>query len=210
MPARSIIIVALTVLAVIGFVIVSPATESDTATTDAPRAEATDARVELVANELHELGSLWNSTSGLYGYPFWEKALQRWRSGSLTPSMMREYVTGYRDSLNLTCETVDDASIGSDIARSVRTLLVDACEDRIDALKAQKQQLDIIVELASAQASSLTADERRELEEKRDEHAEKYVEMIQRSWRATREAMTIAQNELRASGSDLLDEDSFI
>lgn len=173
----------------------------------APKRDAGDRRV---VRELELLADAWAEGGGTYGYPFWAKAQERWRAGTISASVLREYTSGYRDSLQIGCDLVDAVDVETDVAKDVREMLVDACGARVDALRAQQQQLDRVIERRAAQAGEFDADELAELDKDVATRAETVAQRLQESYRGTREAMELAQAELDAGGFERLREDAFI
>lgn len=204
MATRIALIVALTAAAstASSVVVARGAQQADT-----PSPSSADRRVE---RDLASIADAWAEGGGTYGFPFWEKAQERWRAGTVSASVLREYTTGYRDNLQLGCELLDATDVDTEVAQEVRENLVDACRTRVDALRAQKRQLDRVVERGAAVAGELDAEELADLDQDVAEHAATVVEQMQQSWRSTREAMDLAQAELDARGLDRLPEDAFL
>lgn len=179
----------------------------------APREPLTDPAAEpsdvarTMHDELRALAGAWADGGGTFGYPFWEKASQRWRSREIPDSIFREYVTGYRDRLVTGCGLVRDVEATTEAAEDVQDLLVDACERRVDGLRAQQRWLDALI---ARGAASDDPDELAELDERIDEHETDAREALQESWRDTRIAMELAQGELDAEGLERLPEDAFV
>lgn len=156
--------------------------------------------------ELRALERAWADGGGTWGYPFWEKAGQRWRTGEITGAMYREYVTGYRDRLVVGCTLLERVEAGTETSEAVRELLIDACERRVDALRAQQRSLDEQVALHREEAEVDAAARQARVAEL-DAEA---TEALQESWRSTRIAMNQSQAALDAAGLDRLAEDAFI
>jgi hypothetical protein len=172
-------------------------------------------------SELDRLADAWSLGGGRFGYPFWEKASQRWRSGELSTALLREYVTGYRDRLRPGCDLLDATDVDSDVARDVRSLAKDSCSRRLEALRAQQRWLDALVERevaarapaapAGAQEDpGARAKELAELEAQATAQEEAYREAIQESYRDARLALDLAQRELDHAGVQRLPEDAFV
>lgn len=157
-------------------------------------------------SELRRLERAWSDGGGTYGYPFWEKAGQRWRTNEITTPMYREYVTGYRDRLAVGCRLLDQVDVTTDVSEQVRDLALEACERRIDALRAQQRSLDEQIHRAAGDPDIDVAAS----EERSAEHDAEAVEALQESYRLAREAMNLAQRELDAAGLERLSEDAFI
>ena len=174
---------------------------------DPPIAEATD-EARLVRRELRALERAWEEGGGRFGYPFWEKAGQRWSNRQITTTMYREYVTGYRDRLRAGCELLDSADIDSSEAKDVRSLALDACNTRVDALRDQQRWLDELIRRdgneGDAQADAAAIDERIA------EREAAWQKALQESYRDARLAMDLAQQELDESGLERLSEDAFL
>lgn len=172
---------------------------------------------ERLRDELAELARAWMLGGGEFGYPFWEKAGQRWTGGQVTTPIYREYSTGYRDRLRAGCELLDSLDVDADVAREVRSLIEDSCRRRIEALRAQQRWLDTLIELdVPATPAGTPADQEAEAERIAElqataaEHESAYREALQDSYRGARLAMTLAQSALDARGLERLPEDAFI
>ncbi|MEO6867466.1 MAG: hypothetical protein ABI200_05550 [Gaiellales bacterium] len=188
-----------------------------------PSKEARETRAEL-----RRLQRAWADGGGTFGYPFWEKAGQRWRAGQITTPMYREYVTGYRDRLKVGCELLEQVEVRSDVARDVRSLTRSACETRLDALRDQQRWLreqirrDALPELLANSPVVDSEDDgmAAEIEAERVDREkldltiaelDLQVELaLQQSYRHTREAMDVMQVALDVAGLERLDEDAFI
>ncbi|MCW2950424.1 MAG: hypothetical protein JWN41_1437, partial [Thermoleophilia bacterium] len=96
---------------------------------------------QRLQRELGELASAWASAGGTYGYPYWDKARQRWHAGTISTSLFREYVAGYRDRMRLGCQLVDDVATSDGIAHDTQKLVRDACDERVQGLAAQQRWL---------------------------------------------------------------------
>ncbi|MCW2960325.1 MAG: hypothetical protein JWM25_896 [Thermoleophilia bacterium] len=169
----------------------------------APKPSDDDRRMR---SDLVQLADAWAAGGGRFGYPFWDKAAQRWRAHEISASLFREYVTGYRDRLVVGCEALDDVDVDGDLARDVRELVTDSCDDRIEGLRAQQRWLDELI-LREAGRAGL------DLEESDERLAELDAETQDRftkSFRATRLAMDQLQAALDEQGMDRLPEDAFI
>jgi hypothetical protein len=161
-----------------------------------------------VRRDLRALARAWEEGGGRFGYPFWEKAGQRWADTQITTPMYREYVTGYRDRLRAGCELLDSVDIETAEARDVRSLALDACRTRVDALRDQQRWLDDLIHRDSAtgpQDAELV-----ELEERIAERETAWRSELQESYRDARLAMDLAQSELDELGLERLAEDSFL
>lgn len=172
-----------------------------------PTAEATE-EARLVRRELRSLAKAWEEGGGRFGYPFWEKAGQRWTNRQITTTMYREYVTGYRDRLRAGCALLDAADVDTSEARDVRSLVLDACNTRVDALRDQQRWLDDLIRRDAAEADA-DADAA-ELDERIAERQQAWQAALQESYRDARLAMDLAQRELDESGMERLSEDAFI
>lgn len=179
---------------------IDPVTE----TTQERRAPSEDERA--MRSELRELERAWADGGGTFGYPFWEKAGQRWRTKEITTPMYREYVTGYRDRLVVGCQLLDQVDTGSDTATEVRELVLEACERRVDALRAQQRSLDEQIRRSSGDPDVDVAAS----EEQGAEHDREADEALQESFRMAREAMDLGQAELDAAGLERVSEDAFL
>ena len=172
---------------------------------DEPREKPSEDERTMRA-ELRELERAWADGGGTFGYPFWEKARQRWAQRQITTSMYREYVTGYRDRLDAGCELVDRVDTDADVSTEVRELVLRACDERVDALRTQQRSLDeqIRRDGAAPELDAEASEERiRELDVEAMEH-------LQESFRSTRLAMDLAQAALDEAGLERLAEDAFI
>lgn len=187
----------------------TPATEPAAATgpeeqgEDRPRPSGEERTMRA---ELRQLERAWADGGGTFGYPFWEKARQRRAMRQITPSMYREYVTGYRDRLVAGCDLLDQVDTSTEVASEVRELVLDACETRIDALRATQGSLD-------EQIRRNTADPDVDLEavdERIVELDAEAREAFDESWRDTRMAMDLAQTRLDQAGLERLREDAFL
>jgi hypothetical protein len=156
--------------------------------------------------ELKELAEAWADGGGTFGYPFWEKAGHRMQTGEITPTMYREYVTGYRDRLVLGCGLIEHVDTSSDTTEQVRGLVLDACEARVDGLRQQQHWLDELIDATTATDEDEAADHRT----KASEHQAEALTKLEDSWRDTRMAMDAAQSALDAAGLERLHEDAFL
>ncbi|MCW2926236.1 MAG: hypothetical protein JWM86_204 [Thermoleophilia bacterium] len=186
---------------------VAPAPAARAAEGDEP-ARSTSEEQEQVGSELRSLADAWADGGGTFGYPFWEKAGQRWRAGQLTNTMYREYVTGYRDRLRTGCELLDSVDASTDVAGDVRRLLLDSCERRLEGLRAQQRSLGDLI--AREDGSERDADELEQLDGRIAERDAEAIEALQDSYRDARIALDLAQSELDEAGIDRLAEDAFI
>ncbi|MBC7460332.1 MAG: hypothetical protein H7287_03120 [Thermoleophilia bacterium] len=185
-----------------------PAATVPSTTVSAPSSD--DRRLE---RELDDVASAWAAAGGTYGYPFWDRARQRWHSGEISASLFREYVSGYRDRIHLGCELVDRVVTSSGAADDTHELVSHACSERVKGLTAQQKWLDRLIDKPVAgpedsaedvAASATRRDEQlSQLEADAQEH-------LQRSFRDARRAMNLAQGELDAAGLERLREDAFI
>lgn len=193
----------------------SPAATPDTTspdTTDAgtqspPTAEATD-EARQVRRELRALARAWDEGGGRFGYPFWEKAGQRWADRQITTTMYREYVTGYRDRLRAGCELLDGADIETSEAKDVRSLVLDACNTRVDALRDQQRWLDELIRRDGDEGTTET--DAAALDDRIAERERTWQVALQDSYRDARLALDLAQRELDESGLKRLSEDAFL
>lgn len=172
-----------------------------------PTAEATD-EARQVRRELRSLAQAWDEGGGRFGFPFWEKAGQRWARRQITTTMYREYVTGYRDRLRAGCELLDAADPDTSEARDVRSLVLDACNKRVDALRDQQRWLDELIRRDAIPVDSET--DVAALDERIVEREQAWQDALQESYRDARLAMDLAQRELDESGQERLPEDAFI
>jgi len=204
MRVRRVLAAGATILAISSLAVASAAAvdAGDGAT---PDTAPTPSRPQL-ASELRALAQAWSDGGGAFGYPFWEKAGQRWRQKQVTTTMYREYVTGYRDRLVLGCPLVDSVDVEEAEAVDVKELLVEACTRRIDGLRAQQQWLDELVHEAGRDPDA-DADAIAERIAEREAQA---TEALQDSWRGTRLAMDSAQAALDAIDEERLAEDAFL
>lgn len=160
--------------------------------------------------ELRALAAAWRDGGGMYGYPFWEKAQQRWRAGEISASVFREYVTGYRDRVSVGCELLDAIDTSTDQSGDVRALVTKACQERREGLREQQRWLDDLIRRDSGELDPQDEDARAALDERIAEREMAANESFESSWRRTREAMDLAQESLEESGFDRLHEDAFI
>lgn len=175
-------------------------------------------RARQMAAELRELEDAWARGGGTYGYPFWEKAGHRWRTGRISAPMYREYVTGYRDRLVPGCGLLRRAELDTRVGGVVRRLLLDACELRVEALRAQQRALDdrirqerVVPEAGSEQVEDAEdLEQLDELEQRIARHEEEANASLQQSYRAARLALDHAQAALDAAKLSRLAEDAFI
>lgn len=186
----------------------SPTTTVPSTVARTPSAE--DRRLE---RELGDLASAWASAGGTYGYPFWDRARQRWQDGEISASLFREYVSGYRDRMRLGCQLVDGVDTSSGVADDTHELVSHACDERVAGLESQQRWLDELIDQPVADPSE-SADQVAADSAQRDERLAKLEadaqEHLQRSFRDTRRAMNLAQAELDAVALDRLPEDAFI
>jgi regulator of protease activity HflC (stomatin/prohibitin superfamily) len=155
--------------------------------------------------ELRDLASAWADGGGTYGYPFWEKAGQRWRTGEISTTLYREYVTGYRDRLVLGCDLLDAIDTSTKVADEVRSRVLDSCHERVDALRAQQRWLDARIDADSAPSTDDAAAEERATKAQAEADA-----ALQDSYRDARLATDQAQAELDRVGLKRLSEGAFI
>jgi hypothetical protein len=172
-----------------------------------PTAEATD-EARQVRRELRALARAWEEGGGRFGFPYWEKAGQRWTDRQITTTMYREYVTGYRDRLRAGCELLDAADVETSEARDVRSLVLDSCTRRVDALRDQQRWLDELIRRDGTEVDSETDAAARD--ERIAELQQAWQEALQESYRDARLAMDLAQRELDELGLERLSEDAFV
>lgn len=167
-----------------------------------------DPSARQLHQDLRRLERAWSDGGGRFGYPFWEEAGQRWRTSQISAAMYREYVTGYRDSLELGCPLVDAIDLETDIARGLRDRLVEACTDRLDGLRAQDRWLQALIRRdVEVDADADTTDAINDSIATYDEQARAKFE---ESFRGTREAMDAAQAALDAAEAERIDESAFL
>jgi hypothetical protein len=192
---------------------VAPGTVHEAAEASVAPEQPTEEALRL-RGELERLADSWALGGGQFGFPFWEKAGRRWAAGQVTTSMYREYVTGYRDRLKDGCPLVESTKVASDVAKDVRSLAVDACRKRLDALRSQQRWLDALVELAAPLPAPLEPSARDEraasLRARAAEHEQAWRVAIQVSYRDARLATSMAQSELDSAGVDRIAEDAFV
>lgn len=172
-----------------------------------PTAAVTE-EARQVRSELRMLARAWEDGGGRFGYPYWEKAGQRWAARQITTPMYREYVTGYRDRLRAGCELLDASEVETAEARDVRSLVLDACRTRVDALRDQQRWLDELIRRDGTEVGSEA--DAIALDERIAERQEAWQAALQESYRDARLAMDLAQLELDESGQERLPEDAFI
>lgn len=178
---------------------------------DAPTAEPTAGATEaarLIRRELRDLARAWEEGGGRFGYPFWEKAGRRWDANQITTTMYREYVTGYRDRLRAGCELIDAADIDTSEAKDVRSLALDACRARVDALRNQQRWLDDLIRRDGIAGDS--DEDSAALDERIAERQREWQEALQQSYRSARRALDTAQQQLDDRGLERLPEDAFL
>lgn len=163
---------------------------------------------DRLVRDLDALANAWSDGGGTFGYPFWEKAGQRWHDGQLTTTMYREYVTGYRDRLEAGCELIDAVETGTEASGEVRSLVLDACHARVDALQAQRRWLD--AEIVQSVAPLPDEEELEAIRARIVKDQEEYRARLQGSYRDARIALELAQGALAQEGRDVLREDAFI
>jgi hypothetical protein len=179
------------------------AADSGAADTDAERP---DERSVNMRGELVELADAWALGGGTYGFPFWEKAGQRWRAGQITSTMYREYVDGYRDRLLAGCELLDVIDPDEQASGDVRALVLDACRKRVEALRAQHRWLDAIIKQDfAAPGEDVVA-----LQETARTGELEFRAAIEESYRDARLAMNTAQSALDQAGLERLSEGAFV
>lgn len=219
-----VLVVSAAVLLVVlaGAVIVRSASSKDSAPAQRDDAVVEDAR--SMRAELDRLARAWADGAGTFGYPFWEKAGQRWRTGQITTPMYREYVTGYRDQLEIACELLDGVETSTDTAGDVRRLVRSSCRSRLTGLRVQQRwlreqiQRDALPDGADADDAPDAADDavsdvdakRAELDAEIATHEAEARDALQESFRDARLAMDAAQSALDAAGLSRLPEDAFI
>ena len=160
----------------------------------------------ILERELDELADAWADGGGRFGYPYWDKAGHRWRSGEISTSLFREYVTSYRDRLVEGCELLESVNTSGAVADEVRDLVVNSCSRRVDGLRAQQRWLDELIR----RDSGATDDAPEVVDERLAEREADANEAFQESWRDARLAMDLAQSELDSQAAELLPEDAFI
>lgn len=178
---------------------------------DQPVVEPTAAAIEearVVRRELRILARAWEEGGGRFGFPFWEKAGQRWIDRQITTPMYREYVTGYRDRLRAGCRLLDAARVDTPEARDVRSLVLDACNRRVGALRDQQRWLDELIRRDGTEVGAET--DAAALDARIAELQQAWQDALQESYRDTRLAMDLAQQELDEAGLERLSEDAFI
>ena len=194
------------------------AVQADTPTVEQPGSQEERDRLE---RDLQRLADAWALGGGTFGFPFWEKAGQRWRTDQVGTPLYREYVTGYRDRLRGGCELLDAVDVDQRVADDVKGLVVDSCRSRLRALRAQQQWLDVLMELDQAAVASASApvtgddapdaaERAQELQVEAADHEREYRELLQASYRDARLAMQLAQSALDGAGRERLAEDAFI
>ncbi len=212
---------ALAVMAIVAAALVAAVSLSTVDQASARETNSPSASEREMRRDLDRLADAWSLGGGRFGYPFWEKAMQRWRAGEQSTAMFREYVTGYRDLLRAGCKLLRATDISSTSGRDVRTLLVDSCDRRLDALGAQQQWLDALVDKAAQAGSRLDArtddeaiakraQDLRDLQEEATRQEAKYTEAIESSYRDARLAMDLAQHELDQASMQRIPEDAFV
>ena len=174
-------------------------------TPDTKRPKPSDAERQM-RRELKALASAWADGGGTFGYPFWEKARQRWAMRQITTSMYREYVTGYRDRLVVGCDLIDQVDTETEVAGDVRRLVMDACESRVEALRAEQRSLDLQIRRDGGDPDV----DPTSVEEDIAGHDADALEAFQASFRDARLAMDLAQTELDLAGLERLPEDAFV
>ena len=168
-----------------------------------PATGARQLRSELVA-----LADAWAEGGGTFGYPFWDKAAQRYGAREISPSLFREYVSGYRDRLSAGCQLLEAIDGSDGVASDVDELVREACARRVEGLRAQQQLLGVLI--ASTAASSPSPADSEALDARIAELEAEANDAFQDAWRSTRTAMDVAQAALVEGGADPLPEDAFI
>jgi len=165
-------------------------------------------QAQQLRRELANLAEAWGEGGGTFGYPFWDKAAQRYGARELSPSLFREYVSGYRDQLEDGCSLIEEVEVSQGLAAEVAELVRDACSRRVEGLRDQQQLLDELIARAidtEASPEEVEARDARIAELEADAN-----EAFQDAWRSTRVAMDTAQAALREEQLDPLPEDAFI
>jgi hypothetical protein len=183
--------------------VTAPSPTAETAPTETTEQASADDR--RMSHELRDLASAWADGGGTFGYPFWDKAGQRWRTGEITTTMYREYVTGYRDRLVLGCDLLDAIDTSTEVADEVRGRVLDSCHERVDALRAQQRWLDARIAADTAPDDDVAAAEERATTAEAEAEAH-----LEDSYRDARLALDQAQAALDAVGLKRLHEDAFI
>ena len=190
----------------------------------APSSSEPDAGERRLRRDLDALADAWSLGGGRFGFPYWEKASQRWTAGQLSTALFREYVAGYRDRLRSGCDLLRATEVDSDAAWDVRSLLVDSCSRRMDALKAQQRWLDALLGkdaamriepneggvAAKAAPSAAAVRDAADLDAQAVSQEQEFRDSIQESFRDARLALDLAQRELDHAGVQRLPEDAFI
>lgn len=208
-------LLALASVVMVVFVPAVLAASVDTSTTTTPAASAETVepvrprpsdRERQMRRELREFASAWADGGGTFGYPFWEKARQRLAMRQITTSMYREYVTGYRDRLVVGCDLIDQVDTETEVAGDVGRLVLDACEARVEALRAEQRSLDLQIRRDGGDPEVDPAS----VEEDIAGHDADALVAFQESFRNARLAMDLAQTELDQAGLERLPEDAFV
>ncbi len=165
--------------------------------------------VELVDDDPSQLRSElmgirrdWSTDGGALGFPFWEKAYREWRRGSMPGSTFKHYTESYRQMLERCEADLQGRSLRTDGAKRIRERLLYALSTRINALSMMEALVNR--ELGSSYAPKDEANTTREQERILA------IDELQRSYRATRDAMNRAQRQLDLLRVERIPEDSFL
>lgn len=174
-------------------------TDSGTSRDPVPVEQADDDPAQL-RSDLAHLADDWAIGGGLDGYPFWEKAYRRWRSGAMPGSMFKQYCVSYGQLLEGGRSRVDTRSLDTDGAEEIRDMLLEAYDLRIEALSVYESYLDAQLRDEIDVEEGVSLDVARSQAETG----------VQGSYRQTRLAMNRAQVLLGVVGGERIPEGSFM
>ena len=152
--------------------------------------------------DLEELADAWATGGGELGYPFWEHAYREWSSGQLAASRYKPYAVSYRQLLERGRDDLARQRLRTDGGAAVRDMLLEAIDARIEALSGQADVIDRALARRVGHVSDAATTERQDRQQ-----AE---ELLQRSYRLTREAMNRSQGQLELLGGERIFEGSFV
>ncbi len=152
--------------------------------------------------DLEELADAWSTGGGELGYPFWEHAYRKWSSGQLSASRYKPYAASYRHMLERGRDDLAQRNLQTDGGSVVRDMLVEAIDARVSALQGHEDVIDRALARRVGRVSTAETTERQDRQRAED--------LLQRSYRLTREAMNRSQGQLELLGGERIFEGSFI
>lgn len=153
-------------------------------------------------SDLEDLADAWGVGGGELGYPFWDHAYRMWMSGRLASSRYKPYAVSYRQLLVRAQDDLARRRLRTDGGQAVRDMLVDALDARIEALQGHADVIDRALgrRLGRINESASTEGQDRQRAD----------ELLQQSYRLTREAMNRSQGQLELLGGERIYEGSFL